>query len=128
MARKKREAHPRYRPCLSCDNGQIHRSYLNARVTCNHCGSHSCFNHRIPWHDDYSCDEYDDRHPAGVSSRTSEERLRSMAKKCPGKDCAYYVEKDGGCPSMYCSQCHETWVWDKVKYGVKPTAIYKNKR
>lgn len=48
-----------------------------------------------------------------------------MAKKCPGKGCMYYVEKDGGCPNMFCSQCHHAWVWDQVEYDVKGKAIYE---
>ncbi|KAG6990997.1 hypothetical protein G7Y79_00059g091820 [Physcia stellaris] len=129
-AQKARESHIRYRSCLSstCDAGQIHWSYKSPIVTCKECGSRSCFNHRIPWHEGYSCDSYDDSHPDAQSTRTSEERLKSLAKKCPGKGCSFYVEKDGGCDSMYCNQCNQSWDWGKVKFENKGAkAMYRTR-
>lgn len=126
-ARRARETHSRFRPCLSskCSGGQVHWSYKNPVVTCQDCGSRSCFNHRIPWHDGYSCDGYDDSHPAAKSTRTSEQRLKTMAKKCPGKGCSFYVQKDGGCPSMYCTQCNQSWDWSKVPFEKTADSIYE---
>jgi len=39
-----------------------------------------------------------------------------MAKKCPGKGCDHYVEKDGGCNQMYCDRCSHSWNWAEVKF------------
>ena len=85
-------------------------------VTCKTCGARSCFNHRTPWHEGYSCESYDDNHPDAKSARSSEESVKSMAKKCPGKGCEHYVEKTGGCDHMYCNRCSYQWSWSKVKY------------
>ena len=115
---KAEQRHVRFRWCQSptCNAGQIHRSFTNPIVTCHQCGAMSCFNHRSKWHGGYSCQAYDDSHPEAESARTSEERVKSMAKKCPGKGCDHYVEKDGGCDSMFCDKCGTTWSWNRVKY------------
>ena len=56
------EANPRYRSCLSstCDSGQVHYQgkFKDPVVTCKACGSESCFNHGIPWHEGYTCEMY----------------------------------------------------------------------
>ncbi len=117
-ALKAEERHRRFRWCQSpgCSTGQVHKSYKSPIVICKACGSRSCFNHRTAWHEGYSCEGYDDRHPDAVSARSSEERVKSMAKKCPGKGCDHYVEKDGGCNSMYCDRCSHSWNWAEVRH------------
>ena len=86
---------------------------------CKSCGFKSCFNYGIPWHEGYTCDEYDAGHPNAVSLVTSEERVRAVAKKCPGAGCMFYIEKDGGCDSMYCSHCGNAWNWGKEKFDTE---------
>ena len=117
VERKLEEAHPRFRSCLSasCESGQIHHHLLDPCVRCEACGAQSCFNHGIPWHQGYPCASYDDMHPDAVSLRTSEERIQTLAKRCPGQGCMFYVEKDGGCDHMYCSRCQQSWNWGTVK-------------
>ncbi|CAL8576033.1 hypothetical protein XPA_001925 [Xanthoria parietina] len=112
---KSDQLHPRYRPCLSpsCNRGQVHRS-RGSVVTCKHCGSRSCFRHRVPWHEDYTCDRYNRSHPDAKTTRTSEQTVKKLGKKCPG--CAIYIEKDGGCNSMFCSRCHTYFNWGQVKH------------
>ena len=111
------EANPRFRSCLSarCDHGQVHTNTSDDCVECEACGAASCFNHGVPWHKGYTCDAYDAMHPDAISLRTSEERIESIAKRCPGKGCKFYVEKDGGCGHMYCPQCREGWDWETRK-------------
>jgi len=48
--------------------------------------------------------------------KTSEERLKGMAKRCPGVGCMFYVEKDGGCDCIVCCQCGCEWIWDAVGF------------
>ena len=122
-ARKETEAHPRFRNCLAanCSSGQIHEKIHDDIVVCTSCGSKSCFNHGVPWHEGYTCDRYDDSHPDASVLRTSEERVRALAKKCPGEGCKYFVEKDGGCDSMWCSLCKNSWNWASVKFGGEET-------
>ena len=59
---KAAEANPRYRSCLSstCDSGQVHYGgkFNNPVITCKACGRQACFNHGVPWHEGYTCDEY----------------------------------------------------------------------
>ena len=107
------EANPRFRSCLSarCDHGQIHTNIHDNCVTCEACGAKSCFIHGVPWHKGYTCDAYDATHPDAVSLMTSEERIERTAKRCPGKGCTYYIEKNGGCDHMTCPNCKEGWDW-----------------
>ncbi|CAL8577517.1 hypothetical protein XPA_003341, partial [Xanthoria parietina] len=80
--RKAVKADPRYRRCLSstCTGGQIHRKTTNPVVNCKMCGSLS---YHMAWHAGFSCDRFNDSHPQAKSLRTSEERLKSIAKKVP---------------------------------------------
>lgn len=47
--------------CTSgCGSGQIHESGTESPiVTCLHCRHRFCFHHNVPWHENLSCDEYD---------------------------------------------------------------------
>ncbi|KAF7544941.1 hypothetical protein G7Z17_g9555 [Cylindrodendrum hubeiense] len=45
----------------SCGSGQIHESGEDQPiVTCLHCNHRSCFHHNVPWHENLSCEEYDE--------------------------------------------------------------------
>ena len=59
---------------------------------------------------------YDASHPESAITKTSNERVMKTAKKCPGKDCPHWIEKDGGCDHMYCSHCSSAWSWSSVEY------------
>lgn len=122
VARKSAEKNPRYRFCISpdCTAGQIHpRKAFTDMVVCYRCNTESCFHHGISWHVGYTCASYGVSHPAVPVLWTSEVRLQTQAKKCPGPGCEYYVEKDGGCESMRCSMCNHHWRWNKVKWGIQ---------
>ncbi|KAI5467019.1 hypothetical protein BGZ63DRAFT_341655, partial [Mariannaea sp. PMI_226] len=47
--------------CTSgCGSGQIHDSGVDQPiVTCLHCRHRFCFHHSVPWHENLTCDEYD---------------------------------------------------------------------
>lgn len=47
--------------CTSgCGSGQIHIEGTDQPiVACLHCGHQSCFHHRIQWHQNLTCEEYD---------------------------------------------------------------------
>jgi hypothetical protein len=47
--------------CTSgCGSGQIHSSGQEQPiVTCLHCSHRSCFQHRVPWHENLTCEEFD---------------------------------------------------------------------
>ncbi|KAJ4136289.1 hypothetical protein NW768_003900 [Fusarium equiseti] len=47
--------------CTSgCGSGQIHDSGTAQPIaTCLHCNHRSCFHHNVAWHENLSCEEYD---------------------------------------------------------------------
>jgi hypothetical protein len=51
---------PNFIWCLGCDAGQIHEDGESCpAVTCQGCNAVSCFNHKVPWHEGLTCDQYD---------------------------------------------------------------------
>lgn len=69
--------------------------------TCNECGAQACVTCDRPMHDEETCEEYQLR----IKDRTAEEdasliAIKKFAKKCP--QCSRNIQKDGGCPSMWC--------------------------
>ena len=70
-------------------------------MLCQVCNYRMCFEHRVPWHTDYTCEGYGQ--PDNIDDARSTELLaRLPVKKCPGLKCPYYVEKIGGCDIMGC--------------------------
>lgn len=124
------ERDPNYHHCPhpSCTSGQIYKAkelpppnpfdpfrhqYNEENLSvCKKCKGRSCFRHKMVWHEGYSCERYEDSHPDAEVRRTNEERLRKVVKKCPGKGCGWYVEKDGGCGHMYCEFAHSDATMD----------------
>lgn len=92
------ESDEAWRWCVApnCDGGQLHVPKTRSQkrtliVICNKCSGQSCFHHRIPWHPGYTCEQYDDTHPAAQSVRSTEERIRRISKACPGVGCGRRV-------------------------------------
>lgn len=55
----------------NCRGGQEHNGgQENPLVRCCNCGQDYCFNHKMPYHEDYTCEEWD-RFIAGDSAETS---------------------------------------------------------
>ncbi|KAL8995419.1 MAG: hypothetical protein Q9169_004831 [Polycauliona sp. 2 TL-2023] len=57
---------------------------------------------------------YNLSHPEAKSIRTSEQAVRKLGKQCPG--CTVYIEKDGGCNSMFCSLCGTYFNWGQLNH------------
>lgn len=95
--RNMEEADPRFRfcPATHCNAGQIHQDTKSSLMVCNACGLKSCVKHGMAWHEDMTCEAYDDSHPNDLESKSSMRKIRTMAKKCPGAGCGFYIEKDG---------------------------------
>ncbi|KAK2000892.1 hypothetical protein LX36DRAFT_709013 [Colletotrichum falcatum] len=56
----------------NCGSGQLHDvDEDQPMVTCLHCGQRSCFTHNVVWHENLSCEEYDEllRDPENFRSR-----------------------------------------------------------
>jgi hypothetical protein len=99
-----------YRECLSptCNSGQLHDGGEDYPiVTCHSCQAKSCYTHRIPYHFDETCEQFDEK----IRESTERENLeRSIAlvvqlcKTCPG--CKFDIQKSGGCDHVSCKQFH----------------------
>ncbi|KAJ1308389.1 hypothetical protein OPQ81_004095 [Rhizoctonia solani] len=106
-----------------CDAGQIHVGGAELPiVTCQKCGSKSCFTHESIWHEGKTCAEYTEELlskanviPGRVlESRKSETWIKSNTKKCPGKGCGRPIQKNDGCDHMTCRKpagCGQEFCW-----------------
>ena len=70
-------------------------------MVCHVCKYRMCFEHAVPWHTDFTCEEYDERDTI-EEARSKELLARLPVQKCPGARCPYYVEKINGCDHMSC--------------------------
>lgn len=87
--------------------------------TCHACGHETCIPCARPYHNGESCTQYQFR----IKDHLAEEdaaldKIRTSTKPCP--NCKKRIEKNGGCPNMWCSQCRTSFCWncgDKVDRG-----------
>ena len=100
------DAHPLWRWCLQppFSAGRTHHDARNPVVTCGKCGAKTCFCHHVPWHEEYTCAEFDDK--AAVDIERSERLIRFVMARCPS--CGFYVEKSVGCDNLEC-RCGAFW-------------------
>ncbi|KAF2807041.1 uncharacterized protein BDZ99DRAFT_422421 [Mytilinidion resinicola] len=112
-------------PSPNCASGQVHhgRPEHFPLFTCVACKHSFCTNHPespdpIPSHPNESCEAYNIR--IAMSRRTrerlaqdreSERMLQKLAKRCPGPDCGWWIEKKAGCDHMTCSRCRWEFCW-----------------
>jgi hypothetical protein len=67
-----------------------------------------CIIHEDIWHEGETCEEYDYRSSGRRAQEQRSQEAASLAaisksaKKCPGLNCAYYIEKNNGCDHMTC--------------------------
>ena len=92
-----------WRWCLrpGCGHGSIHDG-RDEMIQCRKCTYKMCFKHQVPWHQGYSCQDYETSHPQAAITKTNEEMIQKMSKPCPG--CGIAVEKTGGCNHMSCER------------------------
>ncbi|CAF1355530.1 unnamed protein product [Rotaria sordida] len=66
-----------------CDSGQIveRKSPQDLKITCITCAKDTCIFHRVKWHEDMTCDQYDQLHPS-IDSMTNK-WMKKNSKKCP---------------------------------------------
>jgi hypothetical protein len=102
---------PNFVWCQNCPSGQEHVGGEDQPiVTCQACGSKTCFKHQIPWHEQMLCDEYDERVRLSNDERQSraQQELASLraihttTKPCANKDCKAPIQKTQGCDHMTC--------------------------
>ncbi|GAB7359662.1 hypothetical protein MBLNU230_g6841t1 [Neophaeotheca triangularis] len=87
--------------------------------TCDECGAKACVPCDRPWHEGETCDEYKKR----TRDREDEEdrslkTIEQLTRKCP--KCRRPIQKNGGCPSMFCSQCRTNFCWECMEAIEQP--------
>lgn len=87
------------------------------------CKARSCAACRTPWHADQTCAEVS---AAALTARMSDPEKETLTlmqskdgKRCP--NCQLVIEKDGGCPTMYCPGCKTYFNWDTAASAVPGT-------
>ncbi|KAF2621732.1 hypothetical protein BU25DRAFT_415927 [Macroventuria anomochaeta] len=93
------------------------------QVQCNSCTFRSCASCLTPWHLDQTCAEVS---AAAMNAQMSDAEKDTLAlmqskdgKRCP--NCQLVIEKDGGCPSMYCVGCKKYFNWETAASAVPGT-------
>lgn len=96
-----------------CSNPNCSMGQLNAGgngqniVTCLRCKHKTCFIHKVPWHQNMNCEEYESK--TDPIARASLKWITQNTKQCP--KCAYRIEKNDGCDHMTCTHCHHEFCW-----------------
>lgn len=98
---------PDYRHCLSttCESGQLHPGGTDEPIfRCQECGHKHCVACEALWHEDETCNEYQQRleDERSVENKLSEETVVETSKPCP--QCRCPIEKNNGCDHMTCEQ------------------------
>ncbi|KAK2627614.1 hypothetical protein QTJ16_003580 [Diplocarpon rosae] len=98
--------------CLGphCGSGQVHEEKADDPVMqCNSCGFKTCVVHKLPWHEGFTCDEYD-RDESQVERLEADEATAKLlfenSKVCPS--CNQGVTKTAGCDHLQC-RCGQEW-------------------
>ena len=103
LNRRAIEAMDNFRWCAraGCGSGQLHDEGCDTPImTCVQpdCGAKTCFAHNVPWHEGYTCAEYDfaaadELKDAAAATAARVLRLPNV-KQCP--KCKFAIEKNGG--------------------------------
>lgn len=99
--------------CLGegCGSGQMHEDPdgQNPVFQCMKCHLRQCLKHKIPWHDNETCEQYDyrlsgqaDRDRRAQEDEASEATANSTTQACPKSTCRAKIEKKTGCDHMSC--------------------------
>lgn len=95
--------------CLSpgCGSGQIHTGGDAQPIMTCKCGFKTCYTHKMPWHSDQTCAEYDAERKERMEQEAASEKFITenlAAKICPNIACGARIQKNGGCDHMSCKQ------------------------
>jgi hypothetical protein len=103
--RKWQQSQPDFRWCShpGCGSGGLVPPEYSF-FQCEHCGNKTCCRHRVPWHRDLSCAEYDARQSQNDVATNS--YLQRETKVCP-KCQAVSAKKKKGCDHVTCLCGHE---------------------
>ncbi|EHK97263.1 putative E3 ubiquitin-protein ligase ARI7 [Glarea lozoyensis 74030] len=90
--------------CLSptCKSGQKHVDKQNPKMVCNTCSFATCVLHKLPWHDNVTCAEFDTSEEQIERLEEAEATAKLLAKEqsqiCP--ECHQGVFRSEGCDHM----------------------------
>ncbi|UJR11131.1 hypothetical protein I4U23_015312 [Adineta vaga] len=76
---------------------------------CIHCKQKTCAQHRVRWHSDMTCSEYDEKLKSDREEQDNQSWIRDHTKKCP--KCDSSIEKNKGCNHMTCLHCKNEFCW-----------------
>lgn len=95
-----------------CGSGQLHGFDPNEQpvVECVKCKQKTCFKHRMQWHTDLTCDEYDIQNGTLTGDEATDRWLDHFTKTCP--QCGYHIQKNEGCDHMTCRYCKHEFCWE----------------
>src|ERR1700712_1355798 len=97
---------PNFTMCLgpSCELGQIHEGGDDQLImTCTICRFKTCFTHKMPWHSEQTCNQYDEERKERMEQEAASAKLiAETAKICPNPACGHGITKIEGCDHMTC--------------------------
>ena len=93
--------------CLGpkCGSGQVHADNHkeNPVMVCNSCGFKTCVVHKLPWHEGFTCEEFDcdeSQIERLEADEATAKLLSQNSKVCPA--CNQGVTKTEGCDHLEC--------------------------
>ncbi len=95
-----------------CGSGQLYdfEGSSNPTITCVKCNRRTCFKHRVVWHMDMSCDQYDLLKSQPSETDANKKWLELFAKQC--SQCQWHIQKIEGCDHMTCRYCKHEFCWE----------------
>lgn len=95
----------------ACTGGQLHEGGHDAPVvTCYVCHAKSCFTHQVPWHENFTCKQWDQQGlQKDAAMEATAQYLSKFTKECPR--CGCHIEKNEGCDHMTCTRCECSFCW-----------------
>jgi hypothetical protein len=111
---KSMSKNPNFRWCIrvSCDNGELYEDG-DEYIRCGACDFEMCYRHQLPWHNGFTCDEYDSQRDFGDPAFShTQDWLSQNTKPCPGPYCHINITKGEGCFHMTCSSCNYEFCWE----------------
>ncbi|KAI9049723.1 hypothetical protein LZ554_005875 [Drepanopeziza brunnea f. sp. 'monogermtubi'] len=102
--------------CLSpsCGMGQVHPSNAdNPIMTCDTCGFRTCVTHKLPWHEGFTCAEFDLEESQIERLEADEATAKLLSQQdsriCPS--CNQGVTRTKGCDHLQC-RCGQQWCFE----------------
>ncbi|XP_002878925.2 E3 ubiquitin-protein ligase arih1 [Arabidopsis lyrata subsp. lyrata] len=80
---------------------------IGVRICCVKCGEPFCINCKVPWHNNFSCEEYKRLHP---NATENDGKLKDLANEKLWRQCSkckHMIELSSGCVSVICRCGHE---------------------